>query len=919
MDVNDALALGTLSTGTGYSMVNELFSVLNVPFMSPNTYQRHHENVAELIHKLSWATIEKSGKEETELARELGQVDGNGTPFISVIADGAWSKRSYSTNYNAPSGVACIIGARTRKILFLGVRNAYCCICARAEKKGMPIPEHKCFKNWSKTSTSMEADIIVEGFKRSLEMHGIIYSQLIVDGDNSVSRKLFEARPYGNKLVEKIECRNHLLRNFCKKIRDICGGKRSNSKNMPVLPGLRKIVENNVRRLRYSITSAVAYRTQSDASFTDKVSNLCKDLINVCSHVFGEHKNCKELAYFKCSPDKNANNYIPAMRECGLLDDIVVCFNRLVINANSLITNMDINIAEQHNAVVCKFIGGNRVNFSLKESYEACCEAAAVSFNARGDYYTLPDEDYGPDANPKPDLLEEHKVKNLLFAGVTGNDSTQYGQEPETTGKVGKYPVLGEEVENRLVEWIKETSRAGFPICREGLIYSVQKLVKEAELNTPFKNGTPGRKWFQLFMSRHPDLSRKQSEYINRARSLVTEQKIKSWFAETLELLGDDKSVLEDPVRVWNMDETAMYLCPKGTLVLAEKGVPVFNTSANSDKENITTLFTVGAAGHMAPPLTLYKYDRLPKNVSKNAPPEWAIGKSPKEWMTSSAFYEYFANVLLPYLKKTNVKFPSKWKKEVMMFRHENNREIQKGDIPNILTKIMKDLTFDKSIQNGFRVCGLYPFNPNNVNYSKCALKELTHEKQEVLHGKIFGIKKTAMLQEIVGKRQIIAKYVKFTLEKLTETTSSIIGICKLHNTEHNPSINNLCTDNSNIELACTESNELTAVSSSAVSSLQNLLTTTVEESVDSLLPFMPPVGDKSVNNCDIDDDHEDKNSLRNKLRNWALRNNKVPLSAISDLLHVLFPFHPELPVDARTLLRTPVILSANPFKTLDN
>ncbi|KAJ8966811.1 hypothetical protein NQ314_003307 [Rhamnusium bicolor] len=225
------------------------------------------------------------------------------------------------------------------------------------------------------------------------------------------------------------------------------------------------------------------------------------------------------------------------------------------------------------------------------------------------------------------------------------------GRAPETTGKVGKDPVLGEEVENRLVEWIKETSRAGFPICREGLIYSVQKLVKEAELNTPFKNGTSGRKWFHLFMSRHPDLSRKQSEYINRARSLVTEKKIKSWFAETLELLGDDKSVLEDPARVWNMDETAMYLCPKGTLVLAEKGVPVCNTSANSDKENITTLLTVSAAGHMAPPLTLYKYDRLPKNVSKNAPPEWAIGKSPKGW-TSSAFYEYFANVLLSYLKK---------------------------------------------------------------------------------------------------------------------------------------------------------------------------------------------------------------------------------------------------------------------------
>lgn len=69
----------------------------------------------------------------------------------------------------------------------------------------------------------MESDIIVEGFKRSMEMHGIIYKRLVGDGDSSVYNKLLESRPYGNVLVEKIECRNHLLRNFSKKIKDICG------------------------------------------------------------------------------------------------------------------------------------------------------------------------------------------------------------------------------------------------------------------------------------------------------------------------------------------------------------------------------------------------------------------------------------------------------------------------------------------------------------------------------------------------------------------------------------------------------------------------------------------------------------------------------------------------------------------------
>jgi hypothetical protein len=32
-----------------------------------------------------------------------------------VVVDVAWSKRSYKSNYNALSGVGCIIGARIKK------------------------------------------------------------------------------------------------------------------------------------------------------------------------------------------------------------------------------------------------------------------------------------------------------------------------------------------------------------------------------------------------------------------------------------------------------------------------------------------------------------------------------------------------------------------------------------------------------------------------------------------------------------------------------------------------------------------------------------------------------------------------------------------------------------------------------------
>lgn len=116
---------------------------------------------------------------------------------------------------------ACIIGYRTRKLLYLGVRNKYCTVCARYEHMSVDPPQHKCFRNWLGTSTSMETDIIVEGFKSSVDMYGLKFTKMIGDGDSSVHNKLLESRPYGPTLVQKIECRNHLLRNFSSNLREI--------------------------------------------------------------------------------------------------------------------------------------------------------------------------------------------------------------------------------------------------------------------------------------------------------------------------------------------------------------------------------------------------------------------------------------------------------------------------------------------------------------------------------------------------------------------------------------------------------------------------------------------------------------------------------------------------------------------------
>lgn len=163
----------------------------------------------------------------------------------------------------------------------MGVRNKFCASCARTKSEERP-KEQVCFKNWKNSdgSSAMEASIVVERFKQSESTYGIRYHRLIAVGDSSVYKKILDALPYKN--VEKGECRNHLLRNFCKKLRDLCTKKDAGKLEH------RRLLQKNILRLRKRIVSAILFRQKNKCSEKD----LQNDIINSINHVLGEHNQC---------------------------------------------------------------------------------------------------------------------------------------------------------------------------------------------------------------------------------------------------------------------------------------------------------------------------------------------------------------------------------------------------------------------------------------------------------------------------------------------------------------------------------------------------------------------------------------------------------------------------------------------------
>lgn len=353
----------------------------------------------------------------------------------------------------------------------------------------------------------------------------------------------------------------------------------------------------------------------------------------------------------------------------------------------------------------------------------------------------------------------------------------------ESTGHCGPHSVLGKDIEDKLVQWIIDCANMGFPVNKEDLCSSVKKLLDEGNVQQNlFHDNHPGKKWYYSFLKRHPVISQKHAEYVNRARGAVTENKIRAWFQEVKASLKDDVNVLKDPGRVFNMDETCFFLVPKGDLILGPRGRQVYDESSNSDKENITTLFSANANGKFAPPLTVYKYTRIPANIIKSAPPEWGIGKTETGWMTGESFFEYITNVFLPFLIKSDIPRPvivfldghrshltihlSKfcrenqiilvalypnsthilqpldvavfgpmkqyWKKIVRKWRIDNdNKEITKAEVPLVLSKLIYEPNMEQNVKAGFGSTGLYPFDADKVDYTRCIVRKLTTSQQE--------------------------------------------------------------------------------------------------------------------------------------------------------------------------------------------
>lgn len=260
-----------------------------------------------------------------------------------------------------------------------------------------------------------------------------------------------------------------------------------------------------------------------------------------------------------------------------------------------------------------------------------------------------------------------------------------------------------------------------------------------------------------------------------------------------------------------------MPLNPVPPSVLAPKGYKnVYKVVNNNEKENITVLVTCNAAGDLAPTFILFSGKSLPNKVAELAPTDFAYGYAENGWMVAKNFFEYITNEFEPWLCKKKIARPvilyidshsshitlhlSKFCSEhgiVLIALHTNATHIlqpldvavfrtvkaqwqkvcesfcqnslivgiQKYQFAPLLQKCFNTINFQKILQNGFKKCGLYPFNVNAIDFKKVLkLNEVSESPDESTSNnskatqtnfEIAEVTKLKVIESLITKEQL--------------------------------------------------------------------------------------------------------------------------------------------------------------------
>ena len=211
----------------------------------------------------------------------------------------------------------------------------------------------------------------------------------------------------------------------------------------------------------------------------------------------------------------------------------------------------------------------------------------------------------------------------------------------------GRPTVLSLDHERKLIDYAGNRASLGIGFGKKSFMQYAKSFAEKH--GATFARGLPTDRWWGSMRRRHPELRLRQPEGTAAVRhKCMDPEKVAKYFRVIRQVVEENKL---SPDVMWNMDETGLQLEHKPGKVVARKGTKYLHSTTSGNRETITVIAAVNAAGICIPPHCIVKgktHRSLQSFQTEDAPHDSTWSVSDSGWTKQGIALLWFRKSFLP-------------------------------------------------------------------------------------------------------------------------------------------------------------------------------------------------------------------------------------------------------------------------------
>lgn len=188
----------------------------------------------------------------------------------------------------------------------------------------------------------------------------------------------------------------------------------------------------------------------------------------------------------------------------------------------------------------------------------------------------------------------------------------------------------------------------GFPLSIQQICGFAWCIAKDRDKVDVFSDKGPTRSWREWLRSRHPELTLRRPDALDRGRAAMGNPTIRREYFALLKDTLENSDFMSNPQCIYNCDEAALYLNKSAGQKVV---VPVRSKHAHSisvaANEHISVHCCVNAAGSTLPLMIIYSKSLPGGAYHRDGPINASYACSDNGFMNQTLYHQWFEKVFL--------------------------------------------------------------------------------------------------------------------------------------------------------------------------------------------------------------------------------------------------------------------------------